>query len=501
MTATTADSANITRLLEGEISVPLPTYFALGSYPLPDQILAKLNSDEAEVCPNLSFLGRRTVMKTTDGIKIVALGGDYAPTSTVTVDKDNYRPEYTSEDVKFLKGVSGADILITNEWPKGILAGSKVAVIGPEPLQQQDIADLCSCLKPTYHFSTSPNFFEREPFFHMPDDASQGYATTRFISLASFGNENKQKWIYAFNLDTTAATPLTVPTGTTASPLVLSPSQNKRRREDTDGETFSRFANGNGHNGQHHSNKRRRGPKSGHVSTRECYFCLSSENLNTNVIVSLGEDAYMTNAKGPLTESTTFPGLGFPCHILIIPVAHEATLTRLPEADRDKTVAEMQKYRAALQDMLANHNKDKPEAEHLGAVTYEISKASGVHVHWQFLPMPAHMIKSSLVEVAFQTLAENMQYPKFEQKPFGIEEGSDYFRTILWSEDSEEKNLIMHFDHSVRFDLQFGRRVLGQLLKLDKRIHWQDCVQTSEEENADATAFKEAFKTWDFTLE
>ena len=145
-----------------------------------------------------------------------------------------------------------------------------------------------------------------------------------------------------------------------------------------------------------------------------------------------------------------------------------------------------------------------PEADRLGAVTFEISRASGVHVHWQFMPVPKSLITRGLVEAAFKVEAENEKYPAFETSALSkdaVTEG-DCFKAILWSGDGEkEKSLTLPLNASFRFDLQFGRRVLGKLLGLESRSHWQDCGQSEAEETKDAEAFKDAFKSYDFSLD
>lgn len=61
--------------------------------------------------------------------------------------------------------------------------------------------------------------------------------------------------------------------------------------------------------------------------------------------------------------------------------------------------------------------------------------------------------------------------------------------------------LLLPLGPDFRFDLQFGRRVMAKLMELEGRINWKNDVQSQEEEEADATAFKDAFKEFDFTLE
>ena len=81
----------------------------------------------------------------------------------------------------------------------------------------------------------------------------------------------------------------------------------------------------------------------------------------------------------------------------------------------------------------------------------------------------------------------------------------DFFRVWLWADDGEDRikgtSLVMPLPQDLRFNLQFGRRVLAKLLGLEARFTWQDCAQTEEEETRDVEAFRSAFKDWDFTLQ
>lgn len=434
-------------------------------------------------------------MKTSEGVKIVSLGGAHADATT---DKDaitEFTPIHTQQDISTLRGANTADILVTSEWPAEIRVGSKAQHAGEDQVSQQGVADLCTVLKPRYHFSASDAFFEREPFFHAQEADSSGYQITRFISLAPYGNANKQKWIYAFSLDLSSVLPQTIPAGTTACPLSFT----AKKRKALEPQSFSRFGNGDG--GRPRGNKRARAPP----QPRECFFCLSNPTIAAHLITSIGNSSYLTTSKGPLPTPTTFKSLGFPGHMLIIPLEHSPTLAAIQDAESKKeTIAEMHKYRVALQKMVAERSASTPEADRLGAVTFEINRAGGIHVHWQFMPVPSDLIRRGLVEAAFKVEAENEHYPAFEESGVStdvIAEG-DCFKAILWSGfGEEEKTLVLPLDASFRFDLQFGRRVLGKLLGLESRSHWQDCGQTEAEETRDAEAFKEAFKPYDFSLE
>ncbi|KAJ5123640.1 hypothetical protein N7448_009737 [Penicillium atrosanguineum] len=513
--STETELNEISGLLNGSINVPLPTYFTVGDKPLPTRIVEKIEADD-EVCPNLYFLGKRGTLKTSEGIRIAALGGTLGSSTDAQSKPESnasgkFQTTYSESDARALYGTHSADILITNQWPKGIRFGSKVDL--PEdksllPAEAQCVSDIVATLKPRYHFSVSDGFFyEREPFFHMPtEDNPDAKPLTRFISLASFGG--KQKAMYAFSIDPKAAPPITVPAGVTASPL--SAPQTKRKGLPPQRESFHRFAAPE----EDRPRKRQRAPPPG---PGECFFCLANPNLATHLITSIGSEAYLTTAKGPLPPNNYFPDLGFPGHMLIIPFSHSPTITSIPDPEtRTSTYNEMQRYRSSLHQMITDRSGGK-----LGAVTWEVSRGSGIHIHWQFLPMPSDLIRGGLVEAAFKVEAENLSYPRFtatSASSDGSTEPGDFFRVWIWSgpqaqsegekpdgeaEKSEavEKTLLLELTPDFRFDLQFGRRVMAKLLELDKRMNWKDATQAYEEEEGDAKAFKEAFKKYDFSLE
>jgi hypothetical protein len=489
------DQSDVQSLLDGQIDIPLPTYFALTSRPLPQAVVDKLEASNDELCSNLFFLGKRSVTKTSEGIRIVALGGQLDPNIIAGQSKDKYPPFYGDTDAKILRGATTADILITNEWPEDIRKRSRVDFKPEsEPQSRQCIADLDVVLKPRYHFSTSGGtFYEREPFFHAPSDETDNlYPITRFISMAAYGNPNKQKWIYAFSIDPSASHPVSPPAGSTACPVVLS---EKKRPAPEHREQALVYDDGS-RGGR--PNKRRKGQSRGPLSASECFFCLANENIATHLVSSIGDNSYVTTAKGPLSTSQTYSKLGFPCHMLIIPFTHQPTLGSMEEEERQATYGEMQKYRVAMNSMLKS-----AADEDYGSVTWEVSKSSLPHTHWQYLPVPADLIRKGLVEAAFKALAENMHWPSFKKEDVadGFEETSDFFRVLIWdpaNDPSKQTSYVLRFDEKIRFHSQFGREVLAKLLRLDKRIDWKDCGQTQAEEEQDVAKFKDAFKDFDF---
>ncbi|KAK3990361.1 CwfJ C-terminus 2-domain-containing protein-like protein [Cladorrhinum sp. PSN332] len=497
----------LTELLDGRLEIPCPTYFTVGTTAFPPRIVEKIENDE-EIAPNLHYLGKRSVTKTSEGIRIVTLGGILDPNIIAGQSKDQHEPFHTEGDAKALRGAHTADILLTSMWPADVWKNSAKAkesgITAETAAGSSTIAELCEALKPRYHISMSPGdfFFEREPFFPetVEENKEKGIPLTRFISLAPLGNSAKAKAMYAFTLNRDAI--VTPPPGSTITPF-YKPTAQKRSAEDNE---YSRFGNGHRHSDRHQKRRRQQSPPPG---PERCFFCLCNPNLSTHMVCSIAEDAYIATAKGPLPASDTFKkeGLNFPGHFIITPVEHIATLsaTDLTQEKAQKTYQEMKRFRESLQGMVASLSKRK-----LGAVTWEISRARNIHDHWQFMPVPAEMVTKGLVEAGFRVLAEDWKLGKFTSKEFETADQveGDFFRVWIWAEQDDAdggrvvgQSLLLRFDDEVRFDLQYPRKVMAKLLGLEQRTSWQDVVQTEEEETADVAAFREAFKEWDFTLE
>lgn len=222
-------------------------------------------------------------------------------------------PFHTVGDAKALHGANTTDILLTSIWPASVRNGSKIIITPPEgatdPGGYEHIANLCVALKPRYHFSSSDFFYEREPFFHSQTaDTPDFRPLTRFISLAPHGNSSKQKALYAFSLQASIDQTAPLPVGTTASPLIPRRPKGTKRQALDPNPYPQRYKRGKGGRGE-------RQPPPG---PDQCFFCLSNPTLATHLISSIGDDAYLTIAKGPLTTSTTNAGLGMSVSIILL---------------------------------------------------------------------------------------------------------------------------------------------------------------------------------------
>lgn len=187
----------------------------------------KIAASSGEVCENLFFLGKKTVLNTSEGVRIVALGGrldnNIQTGAKAEAGEAADLPYYSLQDAKTLKGCNSADLLLTYDWPADVERGSAVPLPagscgggGSSP----SIAELAMMIRPRYHFAAAgAAFWEREPYRNVvrDSDAKGEVRVTRFLGVGDWGNEVKAKSLYAFSI-TPQETNVVVPPNATPSP-------------------------------------------------------------------------------------------------------------------------------------------------------------------------------------------------------------------------------------------------------------------------------------------
>jgi hypothetical protein len=510
--------ADLDALLNGEIKVPLPTYFSVGDQALPTKVAERLESSD-EVVSNLIYAGRKGTFTTAEGIRVVTVGGRLVENdASVTQGLGKTDPLFLSQDTKSLKGAHSAHILLTNQWPGNIHRLSQIDV--PEGVDIEagahPLAELNQALKPWYHFSSSPSgMWEREVFQQKQEyDSLEEPKYTRFKSLASVANPTKE-WVSAFSLDTSRPPP--AETWTKLPFLTGSPPRKRPRLEDQDQAYNHHNGGGGGHRG------RKRGRYANSSNPNDCFMCVGKADFKEHMVVSIGSESVLSILRGPLPESTTFPQLtNFSGHSLIIPMYHafdEISQGRRPQEELQTEFDEMTLYRKALNRMVGA----KANGE-LGTVCYEVNRIGIRHFHWQLLPVEADKIKRGLVQGAFKLAAENRKYGTFQDCDPDelLEERNNFFRVWIWrpSTNPVEKadqeangaegdcgkttSMFFKIPEEGKFNVQFGREVMAGILQLEDRVDWRTCLMPEAEElafeQAEAEAFKEGFAEFDFAM-
>ncbi|XP_030489769.2 zinc finger CCCH domain-containing protein 64-like [Cannabis sativa] len=225
---------------------------------------------------------------------------------------------------------------------------------------------------------------------------------------------------------------------------------------------------------------RRRRSDNASARSKECWFCISSANVESHLIISIGENFYCALAKGPLVKD----------HVLVIPVEHLPNTIALSQ----QCESELDRFQNSLKKFYKNQEKE--------AVFFEWVSKRSTHANLQVIPVPSS--KAAAVQNIFNFAADKMGF-KFEVTKFNNNlEGRNSLRTQF------DKNLSFFYvelpdgtilSHVVgeneKFPAQFGREVLAGLLDMAKRADWRTCTCSKEEETKMAGDFKAQFQEFD----
>ncbi|CEH11700.1 Uncharacterized conserved protein [Ceraceosorus bombacis] len=485
--------------------------------------------------------------------------------------------EALTEAKAAIAAIPPIDILLTNAWPSGIslfVAEEKLPHPTARTWGSPAIATLLLRGKPRYCFSLAPGpeggvldsnggaidgiigldmstrrtgvYFERPPYKNSPY-AHVAASSTRFLSIARFGNADKKKWFGAFNLVPAIemdrlqkAAAGKVPDGCTANPFGSSTPGGASgrssqavafaKRERGDGEIDALDSGANyrwaGQPARGRGKRIRRDPHDGGVNglpqkpdvplppglsrrgpiipvgPADCWFCLSNPQAAKHLIVSIGTECYISLPKGQLPSSSdadsNVPGGG---HVLIVPIAHTPSIFA-PEPSQSKALhAEMNAWRKAISLAFASFGSV--------AVSWEIGRSPGTnstrigHLQAQSVPVAKELAGESL-EQFFRDSAKECGYV-FEERPEEIsrrldtsqQDGDerqklgDYLRV-----DLGEKTWMLDMLPEMRghFSLQFVRETLARYLKKPDRADWRKCARSDAIETAETNAFRDAFE-------
>ncbi|ONK59274.1 uncharacterized protein A4U43_C08F4770 [Asparagus officinalis] len=215
-------------------------------------------------------------------------------------------------------------------------------------------------------------------------------------------------------------------------------------------------------------------------SGKNCWFCLSSPDVESHLILSLGETYYCALAKGPLVQD----------HVLLIPIEHHPdTLTMPSEAEKELGI-----YKNALSTYFKNQGK--------AVVFFEWIFQGIPHANLQGVPIP--LSKASRTLFAFNFAAKQLEFEfTVLSKSSDNTEGRNLLRSqfdgksnLFYAELPDGTILSYATDDKNKLHVQFGREVLAGLLKLTDRDNWKKCV-SKEDETKMAENFKKGFQEFD----
>nr|XP_043616736.1 zinc finger CCCH domain-containing protein 64 [Erigeron canadensis] len=530
----------LTEYIDGRKNIPLPTYF-IGDYGAGAvKVLSAaaketgnqgFKMDGLKITDNLFWL-KGSGKFTLHGLSVAYLSGRKSSSGQMY-------GTYSQDDIDALRALAEEpgiiDIFLTNEWPSGILNRASTTDIPPgildSPGGDATISELVAEIKPRYHVTgTKGVYYAREPYLNV--DAVH---ITRFIGLAAVGNASKQKFIHAIS-PTPASTMSsneisTKPPNTTLSPYTYVEKEPEKRSSDVandpqywrydvskrqkvgGGDTqklcFKFISSGDCPRGDKchffhdmdareqsmrgvcfeflNKGKCERGDcnykhslQEERSRSKECWFCLSSPNVESHLITSVGENCYCALAKGPLVQD----------HILILPIEHLPNTLSSPQ----ECEIEFVKFQNSLKAYFKSHKKE--------VVFFEWVYIKTSHANLQAIPIPLN--RASALQDIFNLAAEKLGFEFMVLKSDRSSEG----RKLLRAQFNEKCSLfyvelpggiiLSHVvEENEKFPVQFGREVLAGLLNMADRADWRNCKLSKEEEIKMVERFKNSFEEYD----
>lgn len=197
------------------------------------------------------------------------------------------------------------------------------------------------------------------------------------------------------------------------------------------------------------------------VAPDNCWFCLSNPAARKHLIIDIGEEVYLSLAKGPLT----------PEHLIIIPIEHvSATSQNLVIQDE---IEQLMKRVNSL-------NAGKV------AIFFRISSNSSHHYHIQSISIEASRIKDFI-----EFLEDFSIKLGYNFKPTSGETLNCSFFEFSYIDDSGKICRLTHtFDPSAFFPAQFGRQVLASFLEIEGGSDWKNQLYTEEDEKSFVSTLK-----------
>ncbi|KAK7694020.1 hypothetical protein QCA50_003596 [Cerrena zonata] len=245
------------------------------------------------------------------------------------------------------------------------------------------------------------------------------------------------------------------------------------------------------------SHSQTRGPPK-EITPTECWFCLSNPNIAKHLIVSIGSECYVTLPKGqmiPTHNARDYPEAKVPAvpgggHVLIVPISHYTTYSTIPSDLSPPIMDETNRYKAALKAFYDAHGAQP--------ISFEVGRlsAKGGHAHIQIAPIPKSFTSDAIADGFIAEARRHGAEFEFEESGDPLTSGDrGYFRVDL----PDGRRLVHWMKDGVPFSVQFGRQVLVHLLGMPERFDWKECIQSEEDDRADAQSFKEAFAKFDPT--
>lgn len=200
------------------------------------------------------------------------------------------------------------------------------------------------------------------------------------------------------------------------------------------------------------------------VTPETCWFCLSNPAARKHLIVDIGEEVYLTLAKGPLT----------PEHSIIIPIEHVPSNSESVSCDIDTEIKEMM---ARIQCSLKGINKTP--------IFFRLRHNPTHHYHIQMIPIDVDKLPEFLEFL--RGYSEKFDF-KFNSSQVGIPSFD-----FMFFEGDNISMLSHSFDQDSFFPAQFGRQALAAFLDVSERSDWKAQIYSEADEKQFVADLKKLF--------
>ncbi|CAH1394232.1 unnamed protein product [Nezara viridula] len=423
-------------------NIPIQVYI-LG--PTSDDEVNFYSSTErtSSINEKITFVGKSGMFTTCEGIKVAYVSGFES--------SFNNKISMTEMDVGNLisKNIT-VDIVFSSQWPLGITSNGMTDYKPKYP--SQSLAKLIKILKPRYFFSGWENkYFERLPLCHTEKDGNIPLLT-RFVGLAFVDNSN-EKWFYAVNMDLHRKLSVS---DVNKINLYL-------KHQPLEELYNSRITDNGSYIWMQEQPKKKIGQKNStkKFNLKDCWFCLSSDEPQNHLIVSVGFNVYLSLSKGGLVRD----------HMLLIPINHVSSISQVDEEIR----SELNRYKKIIKQHFITKNKRVIFFERF----YKTS-----HAQVNCIPMREDLscnVKSSFMERAAEIGFDLCTYSSKDHVVQNISLGAEYFHVEL----NDDEELFCEISPHSNFPLNFGREALVKeelFQSSEKKVDWKNCVLEFEEE-------------------
>ncbi|KAH7420763.1 hypothetical protein KP509_13G021200 [Ceratopteris richardii] len=217
-------------------------------------------------------------------------------------------------------------------------------------------------------------------------------------------------------------------------------------------------------------------------SSAPCWFCLSSPNVDVDLVIEVGDHCYCAMAKGGLVDG----------HVLLIPIDHFSSMLSLSQP----ALRELNNYKDKLRKFYNNQQKTIAVFERC------VQFRGGSHAHLQVVPIPfskASQVRSYFVSAAKELGFTLQKIPSSEENfctenalKHHIEGEKNYFFVEL----PEGMVLVHVLESGEDIPVQFGREVLAKLLGVPERGDWRACKLSKDDERTLSDKFRREFSVF-----